>query len=146
MLREDWTSGVQWEYQTDGQIPADFLKISAQVNVKTVTNTRLELTATGNLDAVSGTWEFQSPFQGMVEWTVFGADTATSLSLPDVSPSLMALFPWFSRDSLAYSRTQLYDHTGSPDYQGMINSLFNPARPSSMERLEMSKLVVYPVR
>ena len=140
MLVENYLSNQSWSYHVDGEIPAAFKKIAAQLNSYTATNTRLLVKASGDLDAVSGTWQFLSPFQGMVEWTVYAPDTSTSVQLPQVAPALNGMFPWFSRDSLTFEKVQLTDLVNCKGYAGMIGRLYNPLNPSGFERQEVSSL------
>ncbi len=140
MLQESYTSNQNWSYHVDGGIPALFRKIDASLVSFTSTNTSLQLKASGDMDAVSGTWQFLSPFQGMVEWTVYAPDTATSLQLPHLAPALSGMFPWFSRDSLTFEKAQLTDLVNCKGYAGLIDRLFNPLNPSSFERQEVSSL------
>ena len=140
MVVETWASNQSWFYQVDGQIPAAFRKVNAQVNSFTSTKRSLKLNASGVMDAVSGTWKYLSPYQGLVEWTVYGPDTATSLQLPDVAPSLNQMFPWFSRDSMNFTNVQLIDMVNCQGYQQVIKRLFDPSNPSAFERQEASIL------
>jgi len=142
MALENWTSGQSWLYHTDGEIPSDFRKIQASLTSFVSTQNSLSLKTSGTLDAVSGTWKFENPYQGKVEWTVFGPDTTTFLQLPAVAPSLNAMFPWFSRDSLTFEKTELIDLLNIQGYIPMVSVLFNPSAPSSPERQETSKLSV----
>ena len=144
MILENWTSGVAWRYQTDGDIPSAFVKISAQLNSCVPTINTVDLKASGTLDAVSATWQFESPFEGKVEWTVFGPDTTTHLAVPEVAPSINAVFPWLSRDSLSYAKTELYDFPDLGGYNDVVNTLYNPSAPSAMSRQKISRMVVNP--
>jgi len=143
---ENYSSNQSWYYHVDGQIPAMFRKISANLTSFTPSNSSLLLHTSGDLDAVSGTWQFQNPFQGKVEWTVFGPDTTTRLQLPQVAPSLSNMFPWFSRDSLTFEKVQLLDLVNCQGYPQMIGLLFDPANPSNLDRQETSSLSVVPSR
>jgi hypothetical protein len=144
MSVESWASNQTWYYHIDGQIPPAFRKIAANLASYTSTNTQLVLKALGDLDAVSGTWQFQNPYKGQVEWTVFGPDSATVLQLPQVAPAMNNMFPWFSKDSLTFGYVQLIDLVNCQGYSQMINLLYNPANPSNFDRQETSILSVTP--
>jgi hypothetical protein len=139
---EDWASGAEYEYQTDGPLPASFVKIQAQVTQVNSSGFRADISATGTLDALSGTWNYQSPYQGMVEWVVFGPDTASRIEIPEPSPALLSAFPWLSRDSLTFIHSELTDLSKVQGYSAMIGLIFNPAAPSRFERQELSKVRV----
>jgi hypothetical protein len=141
---EDWTSGTEFEFQTDGQLPASFIKIQAQVTKLNSSGYQAEIAATGALDALSGTWNFQSPYQGMVEWVVFGPDTTTQLKIPEPAPALLLAFPWLSRDSLTLIHAELTDLSKVQGYSAMVGLIFNPAMPSRFERQELSRVRVLP--
>ncbi|MCX6287869.1 MAG: hypothetical protein NTY96_12205 [Bacteroidetes bacterium] len=142
MAEENYSSNLSWFYHVDGQIPSAFRKISASLSSFTSAGTSIRLKASGDLDAVSGTWQFQNPYQGNVEWTVFGPDSATVLQLPQVAPSLNNMFPWFSRDSLYFTKVQLIDLVKCQGYNQMINLLYNPLDPSNFDRQEISSLSI----
>jgi len=141
---ESYASNQTWYYHTDGDIPAAFKKISAGLVSFSSTNTSLNVKASGSLDATAGTWQFLSPYQGLVNWTVFGPDTATFLQLPQVAPALTNMFPWFSRDSLVFANVRLIDFVNSQGYPQMISLLYNPSNPSNFDRQETTMLEQLP--
>ncbi len=141
---ETYSSNQTWYYHNDGDIPSDFKKISAGIVSFASTNTSLTVKSSGSLDAASGTWQFLSPYKGLVSWTVFGPDTATFLQLPQVAPALTNMFPWFSRDSLVFAHVRLIDFVNSQGYSQMINLLYNPLNPSNFDRQETTMLEQVP--
>jgi hypothetical protein len=141
---ESYSTNQTWYYHTDGGIPAAFKKIQAGIVSFSSASAILNVKISGSPDATSGTWQFQNPYKGLVNWTVFGPDTATSLQLPQVAPSLTNMFPWFSRDSLAFAHVRLIDLINSQGYPQMINLLFNPANPSDFDRQETTMLEQVP--
>lgn len=143
---EDYSSPQTWYYHVDGQIPATFRKISATVNSYSPTNTSIQLKASGDLDAVSATWGIFSPYQGIVEWTIYSPDTTTVMQLPQIAPALNNMLPWLSRDSFAFYNLGVTDLVNCQDYNQMINVLFDPLHPSNINRQETSSLSIVPLK
>ena len=141
---EDYSSQQTWYYHVDGPIPAAFRKISASLNSMVPTNTSLQLRASGELDAVSATWELFRPYQGIIDWTIYGPDTTTFMQLPQLAPSLSNLLPWLSRDSFSFYRTGLTDLVNCQGYDQVIRVLFDPLHPSNIDRQECSSLSITP--
>lgn len=142
MAVENYSLNQNWYYHVDGQIPSAFRKINASLNSFTPSNTSVMLNASGDLDAVAGTWQFQNAYKGYLSWTVFGPDSSKVLNLPQIAGSLSNMFPWLNRDSLSFSTVQLIDLVNCHGYNQMINQLYNPANPSDFVRQETSSLSV----
>ena len=142
MALEDYSSNKSWFYHVDGPIPTAFRKIAASLVSYSATNTGMQLLASGDMDAVSGTWQFSSTYKGHIEWTVFGPDTTATMRLPQIPPSLSNMFPWISRDSLRFMNAGLIDLAECQGYSQMISRLYGPANPSSFIRQETSILKV----
>jgi len=143
MALESYSLNQSWFYQVDGQIPDAFRKIAAGLSSFTPSGASLRLHVSGDLDAATGTWQFQNPYQGDVEWTVFGPDSVNFLQLPQVAQSLNNMFPWFNRDSLSFINVGMLDLVNCHGYNQMLQLLYDPSNPSNFERQETSSLRVY---
>lgn len=138
MATEEILSSESWFYHVDGQIPAVFKKINAAISGIIPASGGIRISANGSMDAVSGTWEFQNPFQGLVTWTVYGGDTVRTIKLPGISPALNQMFPWLDADSLSFANARLYEMPAVANYQELVDILFSKTNPTSIERLETS--------
>lgn len=136
---DDWNSGKQYYYQAEGAVPTLFKRNSAIPGDIYSEGYHLNIHATGDFDALCGLWIYQSPYQGMVEWRVYGPDTATSLIVPETAAALNEQFPWLHRDSLACQQAELIDAINISGYTTLINKIYNPSKPSQMNRIELTK-------
>jgi hypothetical protein len=136
---DNWSSGIEYDYQTHGAIPSGFVRISAGMNPPVAEGYKLPLNPTGSFDLLSGTWKYQSPYQGMVEWTIFGPDTASLLMIPEISKELAGIFPWLDRDSLTFSHAELTDFSTIDGYSAVLGKIFNPEAPSWFIQHELSR-------
>lgn len=142
---ENWSSGIQYDYQTNGSIPSDFVPISAQIENLVIDGYHMQCIASGNFDIQAGKWIYQNPYLGLVEWTIFGPDTASMLMVPQLSPELQSTFPWLSRDSLTFDHAGLNDLSGIQSYTAALRQIFNPSSPSTFERQEFSRIRYSPL-
>ncbi len=125
-IQENYASEVAYLYQTDGEVPAAFVKADAIIGPVTTTKRSATIEAAGTFDMVRMQWMYTYAFQ-YFEWTIYGPDTLRTAVLPEIPHSLSVLFPALVTDSLVYSGSILTDFLVTATYDDFIAKTFDPS-------------------
>ncbi len=137
MIRESYTSDLQWFHRVTGVIPDQFRKIDASINSVSAMAGRASLNVSGTFMMSAINWQFVDIEHTLFDWNIFGPDTANVLSLPVLSPNLVKLFPNLKIDSMAYASTELQYYPNLNNYQDILRVLFDPNRTNLPADFEM---------
>ena len=137
MIRESYTSDLQWFYCVTGVIPDQFRKIDASINSVDAIAGHASLNASGTFMMSAVNWQFVDMEHTLFDWNIFGPDTAKVLSLPVLSPNIAKLFPNLKADSMAYASTELRYYPNLNNYQDILRMLFDPERTNLPADFEM---------
>jgi len=123
-----------------GSIPSGFRKIGARVEQVTVAGITASIAASGAYTVSAATWQYGDTANLVFDWTIFGSDTATTLSLPGLPATVRKMFPTLAADSLRYFQTELTDYNGLSDYQAYLYRRFMKPGAGGMERVDRSSV------
>lgn len=137
MIRESYTSDLQWFYHFAGVIPDQFRKIDASINSVDAVAGHASLNTSGTFMMSAVNWQFVDKDNTLFDWNIFGPDTSNVLSLPVLSPNLEKLFPNLKVDSMTYANTELRYYPNLNNYQDILRLLFDPNRTNLPADLEM---------
>ncbi len=140
MIRELYTSDVQWFYRFAGDIPDQFRKIDASINSVNAVAGNASLNTSGTFMMSEVNWQFVDIEHTLFDWNIFGPDTSNVLSLPVLSPNLAKQFPTLKADSMIYTSTELRDYPNLNNYQGILRMQFDPDRTHLPGDFEMSSV------
>ncbi len=137
MIRESYSSDLQWFNRVAGVIPDQFRKIDASINSVDAVAGYALLNTSGTFMMSAINWQFVDKDQTLFDWNIFGPDTSNVLSLPVLSPNLEKLFPNLKVDSMAYASAELRYYPNLNNYQDILRMLFDPERSNLPADFEM---------
>ena len=135
---ESWTSLLTYSYTRDGTIPESFVKTGAEITDIQTTGNKVGFKTTGSFTVTAATWTFLDAGNLAFEWTVYGPDTISSVTLPALPGALTNMFPTLSLDSLHLKHIELTDHQDISSYPAYLHAIFNPASPGRGSHLQAS--------
>jgi len=135
---ESWTSLLTYIFSSDGAIPETFVKTGAMITDIQTTGNKVGFKTTGSFTVTTATWTFLDAGNLAFEWTVYGPDTISSVTLPVLPGALTSMFPTLSPDSLHLRHFELTDHQGISSYPDYLHAIFNPASPGKGSHLQAS--------
>lgn len=136
MISEQFGAGETFHYHTDGAIPSHFSRIDATLAAIQPEKARVSFSASGQFDMTSAQWDFMDKGNIIYTWRCYSRDTTRQLSVPAISPALSRWFPTLRHDSLSLTHVELTDLLTLPTYAALLETLFNPASPSLMNRYD----------
>jgi len=140
MLQENYASDATWFYNTEGAIPGEFIKINADILSMEPEKGRLKIQTGGTFDMVAAHWQFVDHALLFYEWQVYTPDTTKTITLPQIPPAFIRMFPTLSLDSLIFQYAELTDLQTLASYSELINKLFDPAHPTQLDRYDAAVL------
>ena len=144
MIRESYTSDLQWFYHVAGDIPSQFKKIDAAVNSVNALNGSASLNLTGTFKMTEVNWQFVDFAHTLFDWHIFGPDTTKTLTLPVLSEGLAKLFPTLAADSLTCMSVEISNYPNLSNYQEILKMKFDPTRsklPGDFEVNSVKKIL-----
>lgn len=137
MIRESYASDLQWLNHVAGSIPDQFRKIEATVNSVSASAGEASLNTSGTYRMAVINWQFLDKDHTLYNWNIYGPETASSLSLPAVSPGLSKALPSLKLDSMSYISTEIRDYPNLGSYGDVLRLLFDPTRVNAPADFEM---------
>ncbi len=141
IIRESFQSSIEWTNNIIGNIPSNFIITDAEIVSYESNGPEMHVQTAGNYDVIQTKWHYMSKNNEIFEWSVFGADTLTSIKLPEISPKVLATFSSLSLDSLAFNNVELLDFLEMDSYQEMIDATFNPSNPRLIGQLSSKSVM-----
>jgi hypothetical protein len=140
MIQETYSSDISWFYQTEGDIPDQFLKAEAAILSTASQPGKLTVETSGSFDMVSAHWQFIDHALVFYEWQAYASDTTKTMILPEIPPAFLRMFPTISLDSINFQFAELTEFQQLDGYDVLINKLFDPLHPTQMNRYEASSV------
>jgi hypothetical protein len=146
-IAESWDSPATYAYRTDGAIPATFKKINASVTSVEASTASVRVMKTGENELTVAYWMYSgTPEQPDFRWRIFGPDTVSRFTLPELSPKFEKLYPELSRDSLVFQSVSLLHFIQPTTYQDFLNRILVSGEADAEQRMETSSLIWLPLQ
>ncbi|MCX6248995.1 MAG: hypothetical protein NTW10_14815 [Bacteroidetes bacterium] len=137
MIRESYTSDLQWFNHADGDIPDQFLKINAVINSVSANSGQSSINASGTFMMFVTNWQYTDKDNTLFDWNIFGPETSMAISLPSLSPNLQKSLPTLMADSMQYTSTELRFYPNLKNYQDILGVLYDKDRNRQPGDFEM---------
>lgn len=135
MLQETYFSDLSWFQFSEGELPAEFVKVDADILEMTPHQDKLEMEGSGSFDMVTADWQFVDYALMHYEWKVYASDTSKTVLLPEITTAFRSMYPTISHDSLIFQYAELTDFQQIDSYNALLGKVFNPDSPARMDRL-----------
>jgi hypothetical protein len=132
----EWGSPVTYLYEKTGQIPDSIPMCNGTVEAKESAGGAVRFSTAGDFTETMAEWRFLDTTNLAFVWKVHGPDTLTSIRLPQIPPSLAAMFPALSHGSLQLMYFELSRFPGLNDYWELLGARFGNESPGRGYRLE----------
>ncbi|MEI6433755.1 MAG: hypothetical protein WCP32_02845 [Bacteroidota bacterium] len=141
-LIESWASPLTYTCSQNDAIPDSFIKLNAAINNINIQGSKTDFNSVGDFTVTSAVWYFHDTENLAFEWTVFGPDTLTTISLPILPPAMKSMFPTLALDSLTFYQFEIINYPKFDSYNAYLENIFNPATSGLADRLNSSSIRV----
>jgi hypothetical protein len=139
---ESWNSPYSYLYSKFGPVPESFVKLDATVNLVSTASGYAHFQSIGTFTLSAASWNFTDAQNLAFDWTVYGPDTLTTITLPELPPSMQRMFPTLAPDSLRLTRFEPVRYPDFSTYSLFLEKLFNPEGPLDKNKLESSSVII----